>query len=224
MGPRPNIEVVREFVKNKWRTSGKVSVAALPKCFFTFEFTCREDITAVRSGGPWVIGKSSLALKKWSSNLDLSDSIFENVPVWVRLPGLPLEYWSEYIFHGIVSSFGELLLIETMTATRKRLVFARICVGVSQEAYIPSLIEIQSKLGSWVQNIEFETIPFACFKCRKSGHWAKKCPLNATSEKEKLAGPGKKAWKKKRMTQEKKGRKIKNRNWKTKSLIFKVAL
>lgn len=120
LGPRPNIEVVREFVKNKWKTSGLVSMATLPKGFFAFQFTCKEDSKAVRSGGPWVIGKSSLALKKWSSRVDLSDSIFEMVPVWARLLGLPLEYWNTDIYSGIANSFGELLSIDTMTAAKKR--------------------------------------------------------------------------------------------------------
>lgn len=76
MGPRPNVEVVRDFFKNKWRINGKVTVVDLPRGFFPFEWTCKEDILVVRSGGPWVIEKSSLALKKWTSRLDLSNSIF----------------------------------------------------------------------------------------------------------------------------------------------------
>lgn len=145
--PRPNIEVVREFFKNKWKTSGLVLVAALPKGFFAFQFTCKEDSRAVRSGGPWVIRKSSLALKKWSSKVDLFDSIFEMVLVWVRLPSLPLEYWNTDIFNGIASSFVEILSIDTMTTARKRLGYSSICVGVSQNADLPSSIDIQSKLG-----------------------------------------------------------------------------
>lgn len=90
MGPRPNVEVVKEFVKNKWRTNGKFF--ALPRGFFAFAFTYKEEILAVRSGGPWVIGKSSLARKKWTSHLNLYDSTFENVPIWARLSSLPLEY------------------------------------------------------------------------------------------------------------------------------------
>lgn len=155
MGPKPNVEVVREFFKNKWRINGKVTVPALPRGFFAIEFTCKEDILAVRSGGTWVIGKSSLTLKKWTSRLDLSNSIFENVPIWARLLGLLLEYYNEDVLNGIASSFGELLSIDPMTTARKRLVFARIYAGVSQNADLHSSIDIQSKLGTWTQTIEF---------------------------------------------------------------------
>ena len=72
-------------------------------------------------GGPWVIGKATLALKKWSLNLDLNDLFFVQAPVWVRLPKLPLKFWYEDIFKGIVGSFGELLSIDPVLVSRKRL-------------------------------------------------------------------------------------------------------
>lgn len=39
------------------------------------------------------------------------------------------------------------------------------------------MIKINSKLGVWEQQVEFESIPFSCFHCKKVGHWVKKCML-----------------------------------------------
>lgn len=77
------------------------------------------------------MGRSSLTLKKWILNMDLSDAFSETIPVWAKLSGLPLEYWHKDIFKGIVGVFGELLSIDPMTAARKRMVYAEIYVGVS---------------------------------------------------------------------------------------------
>ena len=41
---------------------------------------------------------------------------------------------------------------------------------------LPESISLKSKLGIWDQRIEYESIPFACFHCKKAGHWAKKFP------------------------------------------------
>ncbi|XP_057863716.1 uncharacterized protein LOC131071779 [Cryptomeria japonica] len=112
MGQRPNIETIREFVKNKWCFKGQVEVVALPKGFFSFYFSCEEDIVVVHYGGPWVVGKSSLALKKWTPNGTNFGSFFEVIPVWFRLPGLPMEFWNEDVFKGITSSFVELLSLD----------------------------------------------------------------------------------------------------------------
>jgi hypothetical protein len=89
-----------------------------------------------------------------------------------------MEFWVEDVFRGIASTFGELLSMDPVTVSRKRLTYARICVGVVQGTDMPDTINLQSKLGVWQQKIEYESIPFACFRCKKSGHWAKQCPAN----------------------------------------------
>ncbi|XP_059076651.1 uncharacterized protein LOC131875931 [Cryptomeria japonica] len=142
----------------------------MPKGLLTFAFSCEEDKIGILYGSPWMVGKTALVLQKWHLNLNMNDSLLAQVPVWVKLPGLPLEYWAESIFSGIESSFGELLLIDPVTTSKRRLTHARFCVGIAHDADMPEEIDIVSKLGMWKQLIEYESIPFACFHCKKVGH------------------------------------------------------
>ncbi|XP_059068306.1 uncharacterized protein LOC131858857 [Cryptomeria japonica] len=121
VGPRPNIENVRVFAKNKWHLKGQVDILALPKGFFAFSFSCSEYFEGVLCGGLWMFGKTSLTLRKWAPKLELkASSFFYLALVWVRLFGFPLEFWFEDVFKGIASSFGELLAMDPMIAARKR--------------------------------------------------------------------------------------------------------
>ncbi len=88
-----------------------------------------------------------------------------------------MEYWHEDVFDGIARSFGELLSIDLVTAAKKRLTYARICVGVTEGQDMPQVIEFQSRLGSRIQMIDYESVPFACFHCKKVDHKAGFCPL-----------------------------------------------
>ncbi|XP_057864416.2 uncharacterized protein LOC131072293 [Cryptomeria japonica] len=182
MEPCPNIEVVRAYVKHKWALKGNVKISALPKGLLTFAFSCEEDKIRILYGSPWLVGKTALVLHKWHPNLNMSDSLLVQVPVWVKLPGLPLEYWAESIFSGIASSFGELLSIDPVTTSRRGLTHARFCVGIAHDVDMPEQIDIVSKLGTWKQQIEYESIRFACFHYKKVGHWAKNCPLKPKGE------------------------------------------
>ncbi|XP_059068511.1 uncharacterized protein LOC131859016 [Cryptomeria japonica] len=121
---------------------------------------------------------------------------FESTLVWVMLPNLPLEFWVEDVFLGIANSFGELVAIDPMIAARKRLVYARICVNISQNMDLPSSIDISSKLGLWEQTIEFKSLPFVCFSYKKVGHWAKACPSNPKKPL-KANNPHKQVWREK---------------------------
>jgi hypothetical protein len=109
--------------------------------------------------------------------LDLNNDFHSQVPVWIRLPELPLEYWHEDVFDGIARTFGELLSIDPVTAAKKRLNYARICVGVNEGQDMPQVLELQSRLGNRSQKIDYESVPFACFHCKKAGHKAGSCPL-----------------------------------------------
>ncbi|XP_059066255.1 uncharacterized protein LOC131857586 [Cryptomeria japonica] len=102
-----------------------------------------------------------------------------------------MEYWEEDVFTGIANAFGELIGFDPVTTSRRRLIYARICVGVGPEMDMPEEIEIESKLGKWKQNIVYETIPFGCFHCKKVGHWDKKCPGNVVKSQSQT-----KVWKK----------------------------
>ncbi|GLJ06713.1 hypothetical protein SUGI_0045960 [Cryptomeria japonica] len=74
--PRPNIDIVKTFAKHKWVLKGKVEITAMSKGALSFDFSCKEDMSRVLCDGPWLIGKSTLALQKWSPKMDLNESFF----------------------------------------------------------------------------------------------------------------------------------------------------
>ncbi|XP_059074990.1 uncharacterized protein LOC131875008 [Cryptomeria japonica] len=189
MGPCPNIEVVRAYVKRKWALKGNVEISALPKGLLSFAFSCEEDKIRILCGNPWLARKIALVLQKWHPNLNMSEYLLVQVPVWVKLPGLPLEFWAESIFLGIASSFGEILSIDPIIASRRRLTHARFCIGVTHDVDMLEQIDIVSKLGTWKQQIEYESIPFSCFHCKKEGHWAKHYPLKPIGDNKKAKNP-----------------------------------
>ena len=79
------------MVKQKWVIRGDVDIAPMSNGFFSFIFNCKEDLNMVLCGGPWSFGKSTLTIKKWEPNMDLSNAFFLTTAIWVRLPSLPLE-------------------------------------------------------------------------------------------------------------------------------------
>lgn len=69
----------------------------------------------------------------------------------------------------IFASFGHIILVDPMNATKRHLVYARLCVNVQQSTNLSFEIDLFSKLGRWVQKVEYESIPFAGFHYKKSG-------------------------------------------------------
>ena len=60
--------------------------------------------------------------------MDLSDTFFLTTLIQVRLPGLPLEFWHEDIFRGIVGSFGDLIAMDQAMTSKSKLQSGRLYV------------------------------------------------------------------------------------------------
>ncbi|GLJ44722.1 hypothetical protein SUGI_0940410 [Cryptomeria japonica] len=88
---RPSIDMVRRWAKSHWKLKGSVEVSAMPGGLFLFKFNTDEDLIYVLSGS-WAYGKHFLTMAKWKPGFDPSAELNRMAPVWVRLPGLPLEF------------------------------------------------------------------------------------------------------------------------------------
>lgn len=151
IGKRLNIDIVRSFTQKKFHLKGQVNVTSKEKGFPSFDFTCKMDLSNILCEGPWSIGQSTLVLQKWSLKMDLNESFFVQAPVWVRLPEFPLEFSNEDVFVGVANSFGELLSIDLIIASRRILMYARICISVKQGDDMPKVVSFDSKLGTHTQ-------------------------------------------------------------------------
>ena len=149
----------------------------------SFEFSCLEDQLRILCVGNWLIGKYTLTLHKWTSNLDLNNDFLTQATVWITLLKIPLEYQYEDFFDSIANSFEDMFSIDLVTTAKKRLTYARIYVEVVKGQDIPQLIEFQSCLGRKVQQIDYENVPFSQFHYKKVGHKEKACPIFKDKEK-----------------------------------------
>lgn len=90
--------------------------------------------------------------------------------IWVMLPSLPVEFWNQIIYEGIIDSFGKLIFVEYATKASSRLTKVRMCIMVNLGTKIPSTITLKSKLEDHSQKIRYEQNIFLCSICTQVGH------------------------------------------------------
>ena len=64
----------------------------------------------------------------------------------------------------------------TQTQDRKVISYARICVEVDLNNPLPNSMEICMGSVSWIQQLDYETLPFRCRLCHEYGHLLRRCP------------------------------------------------
>ncbi|KAF9606879.1 hypothetical protein IFM89_029478 [Coptis chinensis] len=88
-----DLDKVKALVVDKWAPSGECIVTPLGKGFLMFKFDKEEDYTKVWEQGSWMFDSQVLRLSKWTPNFTTEKESQSHAMVWVRFPGLSLEYW-----------------------------------------------------------------------------------------------------------------------------------
>eukprot|EP01018_Ginkgo_biloba_P010712 Gb_14385 [translate_table: standard] len=99
--------------------------------------------------------------EEWESMRERSSSL----PVWVKLPGLPLDFWSNEVFKEIGNSLGSFIEVDMSLVDTNAMSVVRILVSFDLREGLGDNILIQK--GELVHNqvLDYVKIPFRCGRC-----------------------------------------------------------
>ena len=88
----PSPRLVEVWLNKNWRTliQGEVQQIFCGKGYFAFIFEKKEDRDLIFRNGPYFMGPRGMYLNKWDLSFNPEKDIPKAVPVWVKLPHLPL--------------------------------------------------------------------------------------------------------------------------------------
>ena len=109
-GKRLGTSFLRSWVDKSWGSniSTSPSIWLLAKGWFSFVFLVSSDFSWVLSK-TWSMADTPIVLKCWIPIFDAKWERVDVVHVWVRLPGLPMQYWNSVSFSAIGNKLGEFL-------------------------------------------------------------------------------------------------------------------
>ncbi|KAL0427388.1 UNVERIFIED_CONTAM: hypothetical protein Slati_2913600 [Sesamum latifolium] len=108
--------------------------------FYFFQFKIETAMEEVIEGGPWLFQGQSIVLQRWEPSLALRKYKNTQVPIWIKLRQLPIEFWTNEGLSTVASGIGRPLYPDAITKACTRLDFARVCV----------MLDITSKLSKHI--------------------------------------------------------------------------
>ena len=183
----PSPKSVEEWTQRNWKPLIKEGVNSyfVGKGFFVFVFENPEDKGLIFRNGPYFMGPQGLYLNKWSPDFDPTQDVPSAVPVWVRLPHLPLHCWNPNSLQTIGNALGKYI---DQAVRKDQYSCARICVEVDLEEGLPEAIKLTVAGWTHVQELDYEQLPFKCRHCHGHGHFAKHCKKKAEEQADKQNG------------------------------------
>ncbi|MCI03214.1 hypothetical protein A2U01_0024249, partial [Trifolium medium] len=122
--------------------------------------------------GPWFIYDHYLTVKEWSPNFHPASDTIKEVAVWVRISGLPIEYYDARILNFIGNRVGKTVKVDKNTLTHERGKHARLCVQVDLTKPLLAMFTIKGRK----YKVEYEGLHLLCLTCGKFGHYKEGCP------------------------------------------------
>jgi hypothetical protein len=125
----------------------------------------------------WTMVGTPIVLKRWTPNFDAKKEKVDVVPVWVWLPGLPMQYWNSVCFTTIGNRLGEFLEANYSFEETRLMTVARILVQLDLRPGLLKEIKIKTTSGIFIQPLDYEGILFRCHRFHAYGHGVVKCTL-----------------------------------------------
>ncbi|KAL0313683.1 UNVERIFIED_CONTAM: hypothetical protein Scaly_2911100 [Sesamum calycinum] len=152
LGRRPYFPQLESFARANWK--GLQHVSATSSGFFFFRFCTRFAMEEVIEGGPWLFQVSLSCFSLGAGHVPATQQ-HTQIPVWIRLKHLPMEYWTDEGLSTVASGVGTPLYTDGITKS------------------VPALIMPEDPKRV---DVEYEWLPQRCTSCRSFGHVVATCP------------------------------------------------
>ena len=112
------------FIQGKllalWKPAGRLDCVDLGHGFFLTRLSLSEDYENVLRKGPWFVGDHFLSIRPWEPDFKPALASVSSIAVWIRLNELPIEYYNAEALQLIGKAIGNVLRIDTFTASETR--------------------------------------------------------------------------------------------------------
>ena len=123
VGHTPSIRMILRHIEKEWNNVAKPQVFLHENGYFVVKFQNIDDRNEILYSGPHMFNNRPMIIKAWSHEFSFYDKMLRVIPLWVRLPNLPLSYWSMDSLSRIGSMIGVPLYADECTTHQKRISF-----------------------------------------------------------------------------------------------------
>lgn len=138
--------------------NGIINIIYLNQDYYLVAFTHEEDKNVVLSDRPWFIYDHYLTVKEWTPNFHPETDVIVNMAIWIRILGLPIEYYDPKLLHVIGYLARHTIKVDKNILQKERGKYARICVEVNISKMLLAMFSIKES----IYKIEYEGLHMLC--------------------------------------------------------------
>ena len=149
------------MISKVWNLSSSCITIPIGKGFYVSKIHSLPEVNKILEKGPWFINGTFISIQKWTAGFQASQAKISNLPVWVELPELPVEFQVEKMLKVIGNNLGSFVKADMNAIKENKMRFARILVMM--DVSLPKKEAIW--LGNFKQTLIFREWPEFCREC-----------------------------------------------------------
>ncbi|KAE9600797.1 putative RNA-directed DNA polymerase [Lupinus albus] len=168
---------------------GKWNMISLGRGFYEFVFSSIEDMRTIWATGSWNLKPGILRLSLWTPDFNLWLQRITHSQCWIKITGLPQEYWCPSIIFTIAGGIGMPISIDEATTRRSFGHFARVLVDIDLKNSVPTQMLVERDGFEFFVCIDVENMPAFYTGCQAIGHVVSKCRRSSKMVVDEVAKP-----------------------------------
>nr|POE70515.1 hypothetical protein CFP56_22915 [Quercus suber] len=164
--------LVKEILVKAWNVINDIEVTVVDKNIFMFSFLYEADVRRAWDKRPWTVKGEHLILKRFCSDISVSEVDFSTTEFWIQIHGLPLNRRSKENVLKIGSIAGKALDTD-LIGPGSRIWSKSVRVRVELDIRCPLVpgfpLEMDNLPVLWIP-FKFEKLGNFCFGCGLLGH------------------------------------------------------
>ncbi|KAM3203149.1 hypothetical protein P3L10_030775 [Capsicum annuum] len=152
VGNMPMIGAVERFIAAQWQFVQKPRVYLHAERYFVVKFSSVAERDEVFVSGPYTLASRPIILKAWTNEFNLHEKVLKTIPLWVKLPTLPLNYWSNKALRLGVHweiPFTQMLSLKNV----EKISYARLLVEIDVMRPLPGSVKVCDTEGKVLHQI-----------------------------------------------------------------------
>lgn len=133
LGKNIGFKVLQNRLKDLWKLIYDFELTDVEGGYFIVRFRSKEDYHKVLDGGPWVVQGHYVTIGKWRPKFRVEKEQIMSTLVWVRLPGMPVEYYNEKFLLRIGNVLGKAIKVDQQTLSAARGKYARMILDGGEQ-------------------------------------------------------------------------------------------
>lgn len=122
------MNTVKKFMMKNWNFVKLPEMIYNEEEYFILRFHAFQYKEVVLMKGPYTIHNMSMLRRDWKPDFNLKKGMLRIIPIWVKLPQIPLYLWVQKSLSEIGSALGNPIVIDEYITQNLRVTYARILI------------------------------------------------------------------------------------------------